>query len=61
MPFCGSLRGKLVEAQEQGFSLHGYEILVSVLPSPLIVGPRNLAQGAALRRCRVNFKDFAPV
>ena len=61
MPFCGGLRGNLVEAQKQGSSLVGYGVLVAVLPSPLIVCPRNLAQGPALKTLPSELQGFAPV
>lgn len=47
------LRGKLFCADEHGFSFAGEGGLIAVLPGPLIVCPRNFAQGAALQELYV--------
>lgn len=58
MPFCGGLRGKVVEPEEKGFLLMRRGILVAVLPSPLLVCPRNLAKGAALKTLPSELQGF---
>ncbi len=49
MPLNRDLRGELFCAQEHRGSFAGCGVLVTVFPGPLIVGPRNLAQGASLK------------
>ena len=50
------LRGKLLCANEHGFSFAGEGVLVAVLPGPLIVCPRNSAQGASLKSLPSEFQ-----
>jgi hypothetical protein len=49
MPLDRDLRGKVFCAQEHGFSFASCGVLVTVLPGPLFVSPRDLAQGASLK------------
>src|SRR5258707_14200186 len=41
--------GKIFWSQEHGFSFACCGVLVTVLPGPLFVSPRDLAQGASLK------------
>src|ERR1700733_1125617 len=49
MPLDRDLRGELFDAQKHRLSRIGCGVLVTVFPGPLLVGPRNLAQGASLK------------